>query len=107
MGRSPLGVAMGVSGDAHTRRHDGSFFHSHFQAPFTQLTFSPHVFVTHAVPLGSSQGAPWFGVTPGQFSFPTRDGEHPHTFEPGGASPHVMLHPGWLQHTLHEQNAVR
>src|ERR1043165_5357633 len=97
---------MGVSGDAQTRWHVKSFLYSHFHAPLSHVTLRPHGFVMHAVPVGSSHGAPWFGVTPGQFSLSTSAGEHRQTFVPCGSLPQSTVQPGTWQHWAQLQKAV-
>src|ERR1041384_2987924 len=106
IGRSPVGVAMGVSGDAHTRMQLKSFLYSHFQAPFSQVTLRPHESVRQALPDGRSHAAPWFGMTPGQSSLPTGAGVQPQTFDPCGSLPQYTLQPGSLQHGPQKQEAV-
>jgi hypothetical protein len=63
MARSPSGVAIGVSGDAHT----GQFVeYVHFHRPFVHTAIVwLHAEEGQAM-FGVSQAPPWFGMTEGQ-----------------------------------------
>jgi hypothetical protein len=105
IGRSPSGVAIGVSGEAQTGGGRGHVlvFSDHRQNPSWHDTFTPHVLVTQVVPDAKVHRAPSFGTTGGHGAPRTWGELQSHTSAPSGDPLQLGTHPGWLQQLLQVQ----
>jgi hypothetical protein len=99
MGRSPVGVAIGVSGDAQTAAPPHRVVSVvHCQSPSSQLTVNPHSVDAQEVPAGSVHGAPLLGTSEGHGAWSVGAGVQPHASVPSGSAPQDVVQPGSLQH---------